>query len=106
MVLEAEEYPAVPARAGDGARDCRQRLVGPPLPFEAIGGDGDDLLDALPLAQQPRSSDRAVTVGADAALLSVAAVQFLAQPFQPPNRLQLQPAIGQFLDAVGQAGLR
>jgi hypothetical protein len=47
-----------------------------------------------------------MVVGADAALLAVAAVQFLAQPFQPPDRLGLQPAIGQFLDAVGQPALQ
>ena len=46
MVLQREEHPAVPARAGDGARDGGQRLVGPPLPFEAVGGDGDDLIEA------------------------------------------------------------
>jgi hypothetical protein len=45
-------------------------------------------------------------VGADAALLAVAAVELLAQPFQPPDRLGLQPAIGQFLDAVGQPALQ
>ena len=106
VVFQPEEHPAIPARAGDGARDGGQRLVGPPLPFEAVGGDGDDLLDALPLAQQPRAGDRAVAVGADAALGSVAAVQFLAQPLQPPDRLRFQPAIGQFLDAVGQAAFK
>ena len=30
------------------------------------------------------------------------AVQFLAEPLKAPDRLRLQPAIGQFLDAVGQ----
>ncbi len=57
MVPEPEEDPAIPACAGDGASDGRQRLVGPPLPFEAVGGDGDDLLDSLPFAQQPRAGD-------------------------------------------------
>jgi len=37
---------------------------------------------------------------------TVAAVEFLAQPLQPPDRLGLQPAIGEFLDAVGQPALQ
>ncbi len=65
MVLEAEEDPTVPARAGDGAGDGGQRLVGPPLPFEPVGGDGDDLFDALPFAQKARTGDGAVAIGAD-----------------------------------------
>ena len=31
--------------------------------------------------------------------------QFLAQLLQPPHRLGLQPAIGEFLDPVGEAAL-
>ena len=89
------------------ARAIAERdLYGPPLPFEAVGGDSDDLFDTLPLAQQPRARDRAVTVEAHAALLPVTAVQFLAQPLQPPDRLRLQPAIGEFLDAVCQAAFQ
>ena len=106
MIPEAEEHPAVPARASDGAGNGRQRLVGPPLPFESVGGDGDDLFDALPLAQESRPGDRAVAVGANAALLALAAVQFLAQPFQPPDRLRFQPAKAEFLNAVGQPGFK
>lgn len=74
------------------------------MPLEAAGSDGDDLFDALPSAQEARARDWAVLVGTDAALLLVAAVRFLAQPFQPPDRLRLQPAIGEFLDAISQAG--
>ena len=32
----------------------------------------------------------------------LAAVQFLAERLQPLHRLGLQPAVGQFLDAVGE----
>jgi hypothetical protein len=94
MVFQPEEDPAVPARAGDGAGNSGQRLVGAPLPFEATLGHGDDLFDALPFAQQPGAGDRAVAISADAALLLVAAVQFFAQPLKPPDRLRLQPARG------------
>src|SRR5690606_13041738 len=79
---------------------------GPPLPFEPVGGDGDDLLDTLPFPKQPSAGDRAVAVETHAALLLVTAVEFLAQPFQPPDRLRLQPAIGQFLNAVSQSGFK
>jgi hypothetical protein len=104
VVPEAEEGPSVPACAGgDGARDGGQRLVGTPLPLEAIGCDGDHLLDALPFAQKARASDGTVAVETRASLCPVPAVQFLAEPFQSPDRLGLQPAIGEFLDAIGQA---
>jgi len=52
-----EEHPAVPPRPGDGPRDGGERPVGPSLPLEAARRDGDHLLDALPLAQQPRAGD-------------------------------------------------
>src|SRR5690606_8800541 len=89
----------------NGARDGRQRLVGPTLPFEAIGRHGDNLFDALPFAQQPRARSWTVAVGMETALFPVAAVQFLAQLLQPPDRLRLQPAIGEFLDAVRETAL-
>jgi hypothetical protein len=104
MVLEPEEHPAVPARAGDGAGDGGQRLVGPPLPVETVGGDGDDVLDTLPFADQPRADDGHL-VGADAALFAVTAVELFAKGFQPFHRFRLQAAIGQLLDAVGQSAL-
>ena len=44
----------VDRHAGDRAGDGGQRLVRPTLPFEAVGGDGDDLLDALPLTATQR----------------------------------------------------
>ncbi len=106
MVFQPEEDPAVPASAGDGARDGRKRLVWPPLPFETAGRDGDDLFDALPLAQQPRASDGTVAIGTDAARGDIAAIKLFAQGFQPPDRIGLQPAIGQLLDAVGQPGFK
>ena len=60
------------------------------------------MLDALPLADQPRAGDRP-RVGADLRASSLlAAVELLAERLQPLDRLGLQPAIGQFLDAVGQ----
>ena len=98
-----EEDPAVPARAGDGARDGGQRLVGPPLPFEAVGGDGDDLLDALPLAQQPRADDRqALLRRRFRSLAPIAASSSSPSRSNRSDRLRFQPAIGEFLDAIGQ----
>ena len=99
MVFQPEVHPAVPARAGDGARDGRQRPIWPPLPFEATLRHRDDLFDALPFAQEPSASDGAVAIGADAAHGDIAAIKLFAQGFQPPDRIGLQPAIGQFLDA-------
>ena len=102
---QAEEGPAVPSRAGDGAGDGGERAVGPPLELEAVGQHRDDVLDALVLPDQPGPGDRPV-VGADPAQDDVAAVELLAQRLQPGDRLGLQPAIGQFLDPVGQPALQ
>ena len=101
MVLQAEEDPAVPARAGDGAGDGGERLVGAALPFVAVVQHRDGVLDALPFADQPRAGDRPV-VGADPAQNDVAAVELLAERFEPLDRLRLQAAIGQFLNPVGE----
>ena len=100
MVFQPEEDPAVPSCAGDCARNGRKRLVWPPLPFKATLSHSDDLLNALPLAQQPSAGDGAVAIGADTARGDVAAIKLFAQGFQPLDGLWLQPAIGQFLDAV------
>src|SRR5690606_12084178 len=98
---DAEEGPAVPARAGDGAGDGGERPVGPALPLVAVAGDGDDVLDALVLADQAGAGDRALLV-ADAAEGDVPAVDLLAQRLEALQRLALQAAIGEFLDAVGE----
>lgn len=60
------------------------------------------MLYALPLAQQPCAGD-GHQVGANAAFLAISAVKFLAKPLQAPDRLRLQPTIGQFLDPIGEA---
>ena len=62
------------------------------------------MLDALPFADQARADD-GFQVGADAALLAVAAVQLFAEGFQPLHGFRLQAAISQFLDAVRQSAL-
>ena len=59
------------------------------------------MLDALVFADQPRAGDRPV-VGALAAHVDLAAVELLAERLEALDRLGLQPAIGQFLDAVGE----
>lgn len=102
MIFQAEEHPAVPARARDGPGNGRQRFVGATLPVETVGRDGDEMLDALPFTDQTRADDR-FQVGAEAAFLPIAAVQLFAEGFQPLHRFRLQAAVGQFLDAVGEA---
>jgi len=105
VILEREEHPAIPAGAGDGAGDRRERAVGPSLPFETIGEHRHGVLDTLPLADQPRAGDRH-PVRADAACGDVAAVDLLAQRLEPLDRLGLQRAIRQLLDPVGQPVLQ
>ena len=105
-ILEPEEGQPVPLRAGDGARNGRERLVGAALIFEVIVPHRDAVLDALIFADQACAGNRASLSARVCALRLAAAVQFLAQLLQPPHRLGLQAAIGQFLDAVGRAGFR
>ena len=82
------------ALTGDRPRDGGQRLVRPSLPFEAVGGDGDDLLDTLPFADQARTDDGYGLVGPAFVFRPVAAIQLFAKPFKLPDRLGPEPAIG------------
>jgi len=66
----------------------------------------DDLFDALPFAQQPGAGDRTVAISADAAGGDITSIKLFAQGFQPLGGFGFQPAIGQFLDAVGQLGFK
>ena len=98
---QAKEHPAIPARAGNGARDGGERLKGAAQIFETIARDGHDMLDALILADQPRACDGALIL-ADAAERDTAPINLLAERFQALARFRPQPAISQFLDAIGQ----
>ena len=74
-------------------------MIGSALIFVTIARDGHDMLDALIFAQQPRADDWALILP-DAAQRDIAAINLLAQRFQPRDGFWLQPAIGQFLNAV------
>ena len=63
------------------------------------------MLDALPLADQPRAGDRAVASARMRRFARSPPSSSSPSALQPPDRLRLQPAIGQFLDAVGQPAL-
>ena len=99
---QAKEQPAIPARAGDGACDGRERLIGSALIFVTIARDGHDMLDALIFAQQPCAGDRALILP-DATQGDVAAINLLAQRLQPRDGFWLQATISQFLNAIGDA---
>ena len=96
-----EKSGPVPARAGDGAGDRRQRLVSPALILEAVVEHGGGVLHALPLADQPGAGDRAVTL-AHRQLALDPPILLLDQLLQLRLGARRQPAVGQFLDAVGQ----
>ena len=98
-MLETEEDPAIPARAGDGPGNGRQRFVGPALPFEPVARDGDAVFGALPFADQPGADD-GLKIRADPAGGNVPAVELLAQVLQAPDGLRLQSAMCQLLNAV------
>src|SRR5690606_30822975 len=99
--LEAEEHPAVPAGAGDLSGNGRKGGREPALVFEPVCPHLRHMLDALPLPQQLRASDWHA-VHPLAPHLCITTVQLLTQLLEPLKGLRLQPAIGQFLDAVGE----
>ena len=101
-VLQAEEDPAVPARAGDGAGDGRERSVGPALVLVVVVAHGHAVLDALPFADQPRAGDRPVVGAVWRRRIRSPPSSSSAERLEALDRLGLQPAIGQFLDAVGE----
>ena len=91
----------IPARAGDGAGDGGQRFVRPALILEILVTHRHAVLDALPFANKPRPGDRPILDG-PSPTRRVAAVEVLGNRLQPLDRLRLQPAIGEFLDAIGE----
>jgi hypothetical protein len=63
------------------------------------------VLDAIPLADQPRAGDRAV-VQPSPPHLDPAAVELFAERLQAGDRLRLQAAVGQLLDASPRPEVR
>jgi hypothetical protein len=90
----------VMARATDESDLYRRPFV-----LEAVRDDGDDVLDVLPLADQLGAGDRPVVASRTLAALRLPSVKLLGQRCKPGPGLWLQPAIGEFLDAVGEPGL-
>ena len=59
------------------------------------------MLDALVFANKPRAGDRPV-LGRSAAARWIPAIEIFGDGFEPLDRLGLEPAVRQFLDAVGE----
>src|SRR4051794_28561506 len=62
-LFDAEEPPAVPARAGDGTRDPGQRAMGLAIPHEPLRRDRHLVHLALPFADETRAGLDAVRRG-------------------------------------------
>ena len=60
------------------------------------------MLDALPLADEPRAGDRAILPCASPAPIGLAAVEVLGNCFETLKRLGLEPPIGELLDPIGE----
>ena len=101
LIFEAKEHEPVPLRAGDRAGNGGQRFVWATLILEILVTHSDAVLDALPFADQPRAGDRAI-VREPSPAHRVATVEVLRNRLKPFNRLRLQPAIGELLDAIGE----
>ena len=99
-ILKAKEHQAVPAGAGNVARNSRQRFIGAALILEVLLPHRHAMLDALPLADQARAGNRPLPAScvAWAALPSSSS----ANGIQAFDGLLAQPAVGQFLNAVGE----
>ncbi len=80
-------------------------MIGSALIFKAIARDGDYMLGALIFADQPCADDGALIL-ADAAKRDIAAINLFAQRFQPGDGFGLQAAIGEFLNAIGEAAFQ
>ena len=95
---QAEEGPAIPSGAGDGAGD-RARATGRADPRYSKPSASTVTMCSTPfvLPDKLRAGNRPV-ISADPAQGDVAAVELLAQRLQPGHRLGLQAAVGQFLD--------
>lgn len=74
-------------------------------PLVAVSHHRGGVLDALVLPDQPATGDGDVAAP-HPAHRDFAAVELLAQLFQPAHRLGLQAAVGQLLDPVGQPALQ
>src|SRR5258705_7009067 len=53
--LDAEKGISVPVGAGDSVGDCRERLIGPPVPFESFVQSCDLMGGVLPLSDHLRA---------------------------------------------------
>ena len=103
--LRPKKSKPIPARAGDGARDRRQRFVRPALIFEILVAHRDAVLDALVFADEPRAGDRPF-VGGLPAPRRVATVELLAELAQALQRFGLETAVGQLLNPIGEPVLQ
>ena len=92
MVLKAKKDQAIPARAGDGAGNRRERFVWTALVFEIVVAHGHAVLDTLPFADEPSASDRPILPCAPSAPIGITSVEVLGNGLEPRDRLGLETA--------------
>ncbi len=101
---KAKELPAIPVGARDRPRGCGKRLAPPPLPFEAIGANGDGVFDPLPIPDQPGARHRSARIGHHRSRRAVG--DLVSQRIQRAPRLAAQPTERQFLQAIAKPQLQ
>ena len=101
MVLRPKEDEPVPPCACDRAGDRRERFVRATLILKILATHRHAVLDTLPFANQPRTGNRAI-IHRPPPAHGVAAVEVLGNRLEPFDRLGLQSAVRQLLNAIGE----
>ena len=87
-------------RAGDRVGDLRQRRIGLAVIFKAVLRRLDRMCPAAPFPHQPRSRSEVRTI---IGLYASVRLQHLGQCQKFPPRRLAEAAMGQFLEAIGDA---
>jgi len=82
-------------------RDGGDRSIGPAFKLKIIRAQGDDMLRAVIFANKLRAWQRAI-IGTNAPQHGIAAIQPFAEGSKVLACFRPQPAIGKFLDAIGE----
>src|SRR5258707_4021140 len=78
--FDAEKGISVPVGAGDSVGNCRERLIGPPIPFESFVQSCDLMGGVLPLSDHLRAGANAVAAKRGACITVSNGVDNFPQP--------------------------
>jgi hypothetical protein len=99
--LQAKEHKAAPARSSYSLGDWAERPVGLPKVVEAVVGDRYGVFDTLPFPHEARARGRN-TIGSNSADGFLSAIKFLSKCLKALPGRNVQAAVGELLESVGQ----